>query len=180
MKVTIKFKESVIKELLKTIVVIYSTKEQENKHILDYFDKKGIKHKRQSMETCDYSAYIPKNEELGLPFDITLEKEILIERKAHLDELSNNICNDRQAFFNEWVRAKESGATLYLVIEKGSWKDIRQHNYRSQYNEKAYYNTLLSWRDKFGFQVDFLNSNEEMGEHILRLIQLKLKKLLEE
>lgn len=167
-----------IEQLLKNIEIIYSTKEQENSHILQYFDSVNVKYRKASMPTCDYSAFLPKCEELGLPFDITLEKELLIERKAHLNELANNICQERSAFQNEWIRARESGASLYLVIESGSFADIDAHRYRSQYNEKAYYNTLLSWREKYGFHVDFV-TKELIGKHILRLLQLKLKHILE-
>ena len=179
MKATININKTNIKNLLSEMIVIYSTKEQENKHILEYFDKVGIKHKKHSMLTCDYTAILPKNDELGLPFDITLEKEILIERKAHLDELCNNIVSERSAFENEWIRAKETQSDLYLVIESGCLNDIEKHKYRSTYNEKAYYNTLLSWRDKYNFQIDFV-TKELMGKHILRLLQLKLKHILEE
>ena len=190
MQATIKIKPTNIEKLLKTMIIIYAKNEQENQHILDHFDKVKIKHKAVTMKTCDYSAIIPKNEELGLPFDITLEKEILIERKAHLDELSANFLDrketetkaetlKRTAFNNEWIRAKESGAKLYLVIESGSFDDIDKHKYRSKYNEKAFYNTLISWRDNYGFQIDFVNK-DLMGKHILRLIQLRLKHILEE
>ena len=178
MKANIIIKPKNIAQLLQQVQIIYSTKEQENSHILSYFDKVGIKYKKASMLTCDYSAFLPKNEELGLPFDITLESEILIERKAHLNELANNICQERSAFQNEWIRARETGASLYLVIEDGSFADIEEHRYRSQYNEKAYYNTLLSWREKYGFHVDFVNK-QLVGKHIIRLIQLKLKHILE-
>ena len=164
---------------MKEIVVIFSNEEKENSHILQYFDKHNIKYARKNIKTCDYTAMIPANEELGLPFDITLESEILIERKANLDELSLNCCQKRTEFENEWIRAKETGADLYLVIESGSLSDIQKHNYRSQYNEKAYYNTILSMANKYNFKVDFV-TKELMPIHILRLLQLKLKHILEE
>ena len=179
MQVSIKIKKTNIDKLLKEIIVIYSTLEQQNQHILDYFDKQKIQHKKTTMKTCDYSAMILKNDELGLPYDITLEPVILIERKNSLEELSSNIANGRETFRNEWIRAKESGANLYLVVESGSFSDIDKHNYNARYNEKAFYNTLLSWQHDYNFKMHFV-TKELIGKHILRLLQIQLKKLLEE
>lgn len=183
MKVSIKLKDANIEKLIKQVVVYYDTREQENSHILKFFDKKGIRYKKKALKFCDYSAYLEANEELGLPFDVSLENVIAIERKGSggsgLTEIAHNFGDGRSAFENEWIRAHHSGANLYLIIENGSWEDIKNHKYIGQLNEKAFYNSLLSFRKKYGFQIDFVKS-EDVGEHIYKLIGITLKKLLEE
>ena len=40
------------------MVILHTTNEQKNEHILDYFDKKGIKHKAKALQTGDYTFMI--------------------------------------------------------------------------------------------------------------------------
>lgn len=179
MKATIQLKDCNIKKLIKQLVVLVDTREQENQHIIDYFDSKGIKWRNKALKTFDYSCELHKNEELGLPFAVSLENEIGIERKAHLTELAGNVTATRTAFEEKWQKAKFMTKDLYLVIEGGSWADIKDGKYRSELNPKSFYNTLISWRHKYGFRIDFVKK-ENCGEHIIRLLQDKLKKLLQE
>jgi len=179
MQASIKIKQCNIEKLIKRLVILVDTREQENSHIVTYFDNKGIKWRNKALDTFDYSCELLKDDELGLFFDITLEREIGIERKNSLTELAGNFTSGRNAFEEKWQRAKETTKNLYLMIEGGSWKDIHEGNYRSQLSGKAFYNSLVSWRTKYGFDIDFVKK-ENSGEHILRLLQDKLKKILEE
>lgn len=183
MKVSLKLRDSDIDKLIKQVVILIDTREQENTHITDFFDKKKIPYKRKALKFCDYSAELKANEEFGLPFDISLENNIAIERKgaskSGLNEIATNFTDGRTAFENEFIRAKESGADIYLLIENGSWEDIKAHNYRSKMSENALYNSLLSWSKKYNIKIHFLKS-ENVGEHIYKLIGIALKKLLEE
>ena len=77
-------------ELVKSIVILVDTREKENQHILDYFDKKGIKYKKRALEYADYSFMIPENEALNIPRDLYFDKECVVERKGSLEELSTN------------------------------------------------------------------------------------------
>lgn len=183
MKVSLKLKDANIEKLIKQVVVLIDTREQENSHIKNFFDKKKIPYKIKALKFCDYSAELQACPELGLPFDVSLENVIAIERKGAsrngLNEIAGNFTNGRTAFENEFIRARASGADIYLIIENGSFEDIRKHNYRSLMNEKALYNSLLSWRKKYDIHIDFINS-DSVGEHIYKLIGTTLKKVLEE
>src|SRR5437764_13115639 len=75
-----RFTDKELKTLLDSLVIIVDTREQKNTHILDYFRKKEITFKFQTMKTGDYSAYIPSNPELGLPRDLYFD--VVVERKA--------------------------------------------------------------------------------------------------
>ena len=66
------------------MTVLVDTREQENGHITDYFDAKGIPYKKKALEFGDYSFLIPRNDELSIPRDLIFSHKIMIERKASL------------------------------------------------------------------------------------------------
>ena len=113
-----------------------------------------------------------------MPFPVSLENEIGIERKAHLTELAGNVTATRTAFEEKWQKAKFTTKDLYLGIEGGSWADIKDGKYRSELNPKSFYNTLISWRNKYGFRIDF--KERELRRAYYKTLQDKLKKLLQE
>ncbi len=177
MKVSIALRGVDIKKLLKHIVIIIDTREQQNKHILDYFDKEKIKYEKKALDYGDYSVKIYKNEELGLPFDITLEHTICIERKNGLTEISNNLTHKRAEFEVEFEKARRDRAKMYLLIENASWDDIWNKDYQTMFNANSFYNSLLSFRDRHNFNVDFIKK-EDMGLHIYKILAMYMRKLL--
>lgn len=183
MKATVAISETNIKKLINQMVVLVDSRENENSHIIDYFTKHKIAYRVKAMECFDYSCEIKANSDLGLPFDISLENLIGIERKGSggsgISELSGNFTTSRNQFEEKWEKAKATTENLYLLIENGSWDDIRQHKYKSEFGENAFYNSLISWRTKYGFHIDFVKT-EDTGNHILRLLADKLKKVLSE
>lgn len=177
MKVSIAIRNVDIKKLLKHIVIIVDTREQQNKHILDYFDKEKIKYEKKALDYGDYSVKIYKNEELGLPFDITLEHTICIERKNGLTEISNNLTHKRAEFEVEFEKARRDGAKIYLLIENSRWADIWSREYETMFNANSFYNSLLSFRDKHSLKVDFIEK-DDMGLHIYKILAMYIQKLL--
>lgn len=178
MKVSLKLKNANIDKLLAQLIVLIDTREQQNKHITNFFDKKGIMYKSQKLDFGDYSCMLAKNEDLGLPFDITLENIIAIEKKNSLEEIASNLSTGRQAFENEFIRSQKC-KNFVLLIENGSWDKIRKKQYDNDFGSKAFYNSLLSWREKYHFQIDFVE-REATAIHILEIFKLALKHLLEE
>lgn len=145
------YTEKEINDLLKQLAIIVDTKEQVNNHITDYFDKKKITKIERSLDTGDYSAMIG---------DMTLERDVLIERKANIDEIAGNFTVDRRRFENEFLRAKSEGTKMFLVIENGSWSDIFLHNYRSKLLPKSLLASLFSWQIRFNITITFCKSSE--------------------
>ena len=129
------FTEKDYKELLSNIVIIHDTREQENGHILEAFDKKKIAHEERKQETGDYNFYVKANAELGFLRDTYFTDELFIERKNSLDELAQSLLAER--FHNELKRAKNR-KWKYLICENASWEKILKHEYQSNYNEKSY------------------------------------------
>jgi ERCC4-type nuclease len=140
-----------ISELLKQITIIADTREQVNGHITDYFDKNKIAYITRKIDTGDYSAMIG---------DMTLEHDVVIEKKNGLDEIAGNFTVDRQRFEDEFTRAKAGGLKVFLLIENASWGDILLHNYRSKLEPKSLIASLLSWQVRFNITVTFCKPSE--------------------
>ena len=132
------YTDAEIKKKLKELVVIADSREQVHQHIISWLDKHNIQHKSRALETGDYSVM------LG---DATFEDEIVVERKANLDEIAGNFTNGRERFEREMIRAKAGGIKVFLIVENASWTDI-------------FPATLLSWQARFNLTVIFCKPSE--------------------
>src|SRR5690554_903492 len=110
------------KKILSSLVMLIDTREQENSHITSYFDRQGIGWKNKKLDYGDYSFLLPAAPNLGIMRDLYFTREIVIERKANLDELAGNLTHGRAAFEAELIRA--NGFKMLLLVEGGSWEDI--------------------------------------------------------
>ena len=143
--------EKEITETLKSLTVISDKREQVNSHILAYLNSKKIHYIERSLQTGDYSAMIG---------DMTLEHDVVVERKASLDELAGNFTVDRQRFEDEFTRAKAEGLKVFLLIENASWEKILLHDYRSKLAPKSLIASLLSWQVRFNITIIFCKPSE--------------------
>ncbi|PFW41334.1 nuclease [Bacillus thuringiensis] len=145
-----------LNEILKTLIIIIDSREKENLHIRDYLQQKNVPIRNQKINFGDYSALIPKNEELGIARDIYLNSAI--ERKAHMDEITGNLQKDkRSAFENELIRAQGSPFTL-LVEDKDAYEKLLKGEYISRYNPLALLGTLNTFKAKYGFEIVYLDN----------------------
>ena len=69
---------------------------------------------------------IPANEKLSIPRDLYFNTTCVIERKASLEEISNNLTKERDRFEKELCLAPK---TKVLLIENASYEDIATGNY---------------------------------------------------
>ena len=106
--------EAELQTALRDLSIIADTREQEQ-HVINYFKKKKVNVINRKLDVGDYSA------QLG---DLSLEKDVVVERKASLDELCGNLTNGRDRFEREFTRAKASGIKVFLLIENGSYENI--------------------------------------------------------
>ncbi|CRK83426.1 ERCC4 domain-containing protein [Neobacillus massiliamazoniensis] len=152
--VTVKYKytETEIKTLLSSIVMLIDTREQENKHIIDYFESKKIPFESKKLDYGDYSAYLPKNEELGIHRNLFFPATI--ERKNSVEELAATI-KERTRFENELIRAQRF-PFLLLVEDPNGYENIIKGNYRSKYQARALLGSLKAFEARYGFQTVFV------------------------
>ena len=149
-----RFSDKEIKQLLASMVVLVDTREQENAHILSYFDKKQVPYEKKSLSCGDYCCYLPKNECLGIMRSIFFTDSILIERKGSLDELAGNLTIGRTRFESELLRAK--GTNIALMVENATYGDLVRGNYHSKYEPKSFVATLATFSARYGLDVNFV------------------------
>lgn len=131
-----------------------------NEHVTRAFSKKKIPYKSRKLDTADYSAM------LG---DLTLERDVGIERKHNLDEICGNFTAERDRFEREMLRAKAYGMKVFLIIENATWSDVFLGNYRSKLDPKSLVASLMSWQAKYNLTVIFCEP-ENTGNIICNIL----------
>lgn len=171
------YTEKEMKSILDSLTIIVDTREKENQHVLDYFKSKKIPHAIRTMKTGDYSAFIPKNEELGITRDIYLNA--CLERKRNIDEIVGNLSKDKRTTFeNELIRASKHPFVLIVEDEQG-YEKILCGNYRSQYEPKALLGSLKTMEVRYNFSIVYLNpkfTGNYIYHHFLYMTREYLKK----
>lgn len=152
----LKYTDSEIKDILKNIVVLCDSREQQNKHITEYFDSKSISHQTQKLDSADYSVMLPALHEYGIKRPIYFDNSIAIERKGSLEELSGNLTKERSRLEEEFTRL--SNIKAFLMIENpGGYGAIWNHKYQTQYNEKSFMASLLAFQQRYNLNVTFID-----------------------
>lgn len=154
MHIQYRFTDTELKKLVsENLTIIVDTREQQNQHILDYFDKNKVKYIVKKLDAGDYSIKLTANQELGLPRDLYFP--IAVEKKNSVDELAGSF-KDRTRFEAEFIRAAGSGTKIHLLVEDGKgYENILHGNYRSQYDSKALLASLKTFETRYNFQTAF-------------------------
>lgn len=157
------------------MVILCDTKDKQNKHILDEFEKQKIEYKAKSLKTGDYSFMVKTCPELGFQYDTYFTDELCIERKNSLSELAGNLAQktDDNRIFKELNRMINI-ERAYLVIENDCLDDIYAHNYKSEYNPDSYIRTLLTWQSRNSMHIYFVQK-----ENVARTIYELCKNCLD-
>jgi hypothetical protein len=179
-----KFTDSEIKKLLTdNLMIIYDTREQQNSHVLEYFDKNKIKYKKQKIDEGDYTAIITKCPEMGIYRDIYFP--VAVERKNSVDELAGNLAEETDSrddirLIRELQRAKTKGIKIFLIVEdKNGMENIKAGKYRSLYKPKAFLGRLSSIQDLYLSDTIF-TSNTNTGFEIYRKLYYSVRNYLKE
>jgi len=135
-----------LRDELSKLTIVCDTREQRNEHIVSYLESKNIPNVQRKLDIGDYSAQIDS---------LSLERDVVIERKHGLDEICGNLTADRDRFEREFLRAKACGTKVFLVIEDASWADIYAGNYRSKISAKSLVASLMSWQVRFNITIIF-------------------------
>ena len=170
-----KYTDKEIKTLIKSIVILEDSNEQENSHIIDFFEKKKLKYKRKKLNFGDYSFFLPENKELGIERDIYFDDEICVERKNSLSEIAGNFGKGRKQFENELIRKKD--CKMFLMIEDGSWEKINAKLYRADYTVESFLATLYVFIARYNISVDFI-SKELAGQFIYSMFYYYIREYL--
>ena len=169
-----KFSVEEIKKLTNSLVILVDSREKKNSHILDYFRKQKIAYQVEKLEYGDYSFMIPA----AADEDIFFHRDIVIERKASLEELSGNLAQERERFEKEFLKAGNDGAKIYLMVEApGGYSDIIGHKYRTEFTPTAYMASLKTFEHRFDANIQFI-SPEYAGYYIVSTFQYYAREIL--
>lgn len=158
-----KYSEKEIDKIINSIVILIDTREKVNDHIIDYLNKANIPWKSMKLDYGDYSFYVPQNEDLDIPRDLYFDKEIIIERKASLDEIIGNFTKRRSDFKEEMSLAPK---TKVILLENCTYADLINGNYMSKYNQKSFWGSLHSFWHRYG--VPFFFIDKKMSGFFIR------------
>ena len=178
----IRYTDKEVRAILRQMGVVADTREQVWNHVKDALEAAGCPVERGKLDQGDYTAFVPMNAFPGfqnVPGFYSLQDEVVVERKANLDEIAGNFTTGRDRFEREFIRAKSKGIKVYLLIENASWADILSHNYRSQLSPKSLMGSLLSWQAKYNVSIVFCRP-EETGRILYSTLYYWLKARLEE
>jgi ERCC4-type nuclease len=149
-----KYTDTEIKQILSSINILVDSREQQNIHILKYFDDKKIPYIVKKLDFGDYSCCINAIPELSIPRSLFFDRQICIERKNSIDELVGNFADDRDRIESEFLRHK---GKMQLVIEDSSYKDIYEGNYQSKYATKSLLATMHTFSQRYDIPFIFLD-----------------------
>ncbi len=170
------------KTFLKTVTVVCDTAEQENKHILKKFDEFGVKYIHKHLDFGDYSFTTSEKVKDGTKErDFTLN--CVIERKANVDELYNNVVQDRERIESEFNEANKLSNDFILLIENCATMDelkgytLKDWQLRISPQRqvceigKMVYSTIMSWRcgNRYRFTVEFAKDKDCTAGKMLEL-----------
>ena len=138
-----RFTDKEIDNIKKNTTIIVDTREQNNNHILSWFDKHKIKYIVKKLEFGDYSCMLPKGAFKGQDRDIYFDMDIAIERKACIDKLASNFKDDGVRIKTEMAHLNMHKIKFFVLVEDPNYDvNIRTGNYRSEYNPKSLYNRI--------------------------------------
>ena len=169
-----KYNNFEITRILKTMIILYDTREQQNaalKKRLEGFTCPSLRHK---LNFGDYSvAYVNESKDIVFCDDF-----VAVERKMSLDELCSCFTKGRVRFEKEFVRAKKNNARMHLLIENGSYEKIFAEKYRSKLNPNSLIASYLAWAERYNIQLHFCKA-ETTPLLIEKILHYWLKNYLE-
>lgn len=160
-------------------IIMMDTREKEGKkkHILDYFEKCGVKVVKNKIYSGDWT--IPANQ------------SVCVDTKScGLPEVYTNLIQKHEAFADECDRAREAGIRLIVLIEDPKiktleevrdWVNPRSIIYQKQVEQgkatqkappissKRLYNIMRTMSENHGVEWAF-TTKERCGETILALL----------
>ena len=167
-----------MERILDSIFLIVDTREQPTEAYYKRLEAVGVPYVRRKLDFGDYSCgYLTDD---GV--EISLEGEIIIERKMSLDEICGNFTKGRERFAREFERAVKSGAKIHLIVENGNYEKILKGTYRSRLNSNSLLASFLAFADRYDISIHFCKPDTTptlMNRIFYHHVRNKLSKKLE-
>ena len=168
-----------VQKCLDSMKILVDTAEQPTGEYQKRCESFGVPYERRNLDYADYTfdfqlpdgSWIHDGEQ-------TVKGAAVIECKMSLRELSGNLCQNWDRFCREFDRARASGASVYLLVEDGSWMKIITGKYGTKFNSKAYLHRLLKLIATYQIKPIFVQK-ELSGRLIYEILYRELKTRLE-
>lgn len=151
------------------------TREKVNDHIISYFDSKKIPWKSMKLNFGDYSFMIPADESLGIPRDLYFDKEIMVERKNSLEEISGCFTESRDRLKKEFSGSPDN---KIMIIENGSYERMVMGKYNTNYNPKSFWASYHSFWHEFNLPIIFMPDKLYTGLFIAGYFKYYLRNII--
>ena len=163
-----------VKKMLSSIIILYDTREQETDALKKRLEGFKCSSERYKLSFGDYSiAYIDLSGE-----KVYMDNKVSVERKMSLDELCTCFTDGRDRFEREFLRAKEIGAKIHLLVEEASYEKIFNGSYKSKLNSDALIASCLAWSNRYDILLHFCH-RETTPRLIYKILYYFLKDYLE-
>lgn len=163
-----------IEAALASMVLLVDTREQPTDNLKRRLDVCGLPHERRKLDVGDYSCKCTLPDGAELDFS----NKVVIERKMDFSELCMCFGKQRKRFEREFVRAKEAGTKVYLLVENGNWENAYNGKYRSLYTPQALVASIDAFRARYDMQLDFCKP-ETTGKLMHDILYRELKEYLQ-
>lgn len=164
-----------IERMLSGMTVLVDTREQDTPALRARLEGFGCPSRRYKLDYGDYSCEVTKPD--GTP--VSAAKKVCVERKMNLDELCGCFTSGRERFEREFLRAREDGAKVYLLVENASWEKVLSGAYRSRMKPEALTASLLAWCARYNLTPVFC-AGRSTGKLIAKILRYEVKVLLEQ
>lgn len=163
-----------VKKMLDSMICLYDTREQETVALKKRLEGLKCPSERYKLNFGDYSlAYIDLDGN-----KVYLTDKVAIERKMNLDELCGCFTSSRARFEREFLRARESGAKIHLLVEEGTYEKMFNGGYKSRLNPDSLIASWLAWANRYNIQLHFCKK-ETTPRLIYKILYYHLKTHLE-
>lgn len=169
-----------IEKMMDSMVVLVDTREHPNprfeKRVADF----GCPWERVKLDFGDYSC---KYTDIGGK-DVSLASSVAIERKQDGNELAMCFGKERKRFEREFIRAKESGAVIYLLVEDECWESLyagkygKNPRFRSKLNPRSLVGSIHAWQSRYRMNLQFCEP-DTTGILIADILKYELRERLE-
>lgn len=169
-----------IEDCLKSMSILIDKREQPNTQRYEQrVQALSAPSRRQTLDYGDYTYnfIMPDGMELYNP-SVTVSPSVVIERKMNLEELSSCFTQQRKRFQDEFKRASDNKAIIYLLVEDASWEKIIAGHYKTRFNPAAFIASLLGWSARYSIRLIFCK-HEVSGKIIKEILYQELKEKLE-
>lgn len=161
-----------IENCLLSMTILVDTREQPSERARKRYQSFQCPHRRQKLDFGDYSA------EFTLPDGQIVQVDAAIERKMSLEEISTCLTKDRDRFRREFERARDAGASMYLLVENATWENLINGKYKTKFHKKAFLASITAWIARYNLKPIFCKA-ETSGQLIKEILYREMKTRLE-